>query len=263
MADISVIDGNIFTSRAQTLVNTVNCVGVMGAGIALECRLRYPEMHDQYVSLCRRRMIEIGSLWIYKAPDRWILNFPTKRHWKEPSKEEYLHAGLRKFMQTYQEKQIESIAFPLLGAQHGGLRRDRSQELMESYLSECRIPIEIYRYDPMAPDDLYDRFCELLRDMTPEEIKVETGLRSDFVKRLLDAVHDPQVRQLNRLASLDGIGIGTLEKVFAFARGRILGRSQPVQQALEFGRVAEPTATFDHKNCSSYREGRKGKHIVG
>ena len=75
---LRVIDGNIFTSKCQTIVNTVNCVGVMGAGIALECRLRWPDMHTVYQDLCRQRQITIGKLWLYKSTDRWILNFPTK-----------------------------------------------------------------------------------------------------------------------------------------------------------------------------------------
>lgn len=83
---IKIIKGNIFTSNCQTLVNAVNCVGVMGAGIALECRLRYFEMYNRYVALCEENKIEIGLLWIYKSPVKWILNFPTKKHWKYPSK---------------------------------------------------------------------------------------------------------------------------------------------------------------------------------
>ena len=79
---IEVITGNIFTSTCQTIVNTVNCVGVMGAGIALECRFRYPEVHKKYISLCNENKIEIGLLWVYKSPKRWVLNFPTKKHWK-------------------------------------------------------------------------------------------------------------------------------------------------------------------------------------
>ena len=79
---IKIISGNIFTSKCQTIVNTINCVGVMGAGIALECRLRYPEMYKKYVELCENREISIGILWLYKSEDRWILNFPTKKHWK-------------------------------------------------------------------------------------------------------------------------------------------------------------------------------------
>ena len=204
----------------------------MGAGIALECRLRYPEMFSKYLALCEQRMIEIGSLWLYKATNRWVLNFPTKKHWKDPSREEYLHAGLRKFMQTYEDRGVVSIAFPLLGAQHGGLDRDRSQELMESYLHKCHIPVEIYRYDPMAPDDLYDRFRDILSTMTVEDIKEVTGLRSDYVRKVVDAIHNPNICQLNRLAAIDGIGIKTLEKTFDFARSRILGGGQPTQQEL-------------------------------
>ncbi len=75
---IKIINGNIFTSKCQTIVNTVNCVGVMGAGMALECRLRYPEMHEKYILLCKDKLIDIGLLWIYKSPEKWILNFPTK-----------------------------------------------------------------------------------------------------------------------------------------------------------------------------------------
>src|SRR5690554_3048314 len=106
-----VIIGNIFSSDCQTLVNTINCVGIMGAGIALEYRLRYPEMYDRYVQLCSDSKIDIGKLWIYKS-DRWILNFPTKKHWKDPSRIEYLESGLEKFRDTYLNKGITSVAFP-------------------------------------------------------------------------------------------------------------------------------------------------------
>ncbi len=101
MQNVLVRKGNIFSSRCQTIVNTVNCVGIMGAGIALECRLRYPLMFDQYAKLCADAKLDIGQLWIYRAPERWVLNFPTKKHWRYPSKVEYLHLGLQKFMQTY------------------------------------------------------------------------------------------------------------------------------------------------------------------
>ena len=227
---ITIIDGNIFTTKCQTLVNTVNCVGVMGAGIALECRLRYPKMNERYIMLCKEGRIKTGSLWIFKAEDRWILNFPTKFHWKNPSKLEYLHEGLKKFMCTYEKKGIESIAFPLLGAQNGGLNRNQSLNIMKSYLKACKIPVKIYRYDPMAPDDMYDKFRKLLIRMTPEEIKEETGLRLDYVQKLLNAINNPQICQLNRLASLKGIGTKTLEKAFLLARREVYGHKKPMQQ---------------------------------
>ena len=160
MSNITIINGNIFNTKAQTIVNTVNCVGVMGKGIALVFKLRYPAMFDIYQDFCKQGLIGIGKLWIYKgdARDPWVLNFPTKTHWKLPSEYEYIEKGLQKFVETYKEKGITSIAFPLLGANNGGLDGKKVEELMISYLSQCDIPIEIYHYDPQAPDDLFEEF---------------------------------------------------------------------------------------------------------
>ncbi len=215
---IKIINGNIFTSNCQTLVNTVNCVGVMGAGIALECRLRYPEMHQKYIQLCEAGQINIGLLWIYKSKDRWILNFPTKKHWKYPSKKEYLCAGLNKFVSTYHEKGIESIAFPLLGADKGGIPQEESLNIMMSYLENPSIEIEIYRYDQRAKDDLYDKTKKCLLSMDIEFISKSTGLRKDYVLKVIYAMQSPNIVQLNQLARVEGIGIKTLEKIFQFAR---------------------------------------------
>lgn len=236
MAKTHILTGNIFTTTCQTIVNTVNCVGVMGAGIALECRLRYPGMYSEYLKLCDAGQIAIGNLWLYKAADRWILNFPTKTHWRYPSKEQYLHAGLKHFMDTYVAVEIKSIAFPLLGAAHGGLDPDRALELMESYLSNCSIPVEIYRYDLSAPDDLYEAFRERILAMTTVDLKSSTGLGTNAIERIREALRDPSLRQLNQLAGVDGIGAKTLEKVFAFAREPILADHavHPIQQRMEF-----------------------------
>ena len=215
---VKIISGNIFTTQCQTLVNTVNCVGVMGAGIALECRLRYPEMHQRYVNLCSNQKINIGTLWIYKAPERWILNFPTKRHWKYPSKMEFLHAGLEKFSSTYKDKAIESIAFPLLGADKGGIPQQQSLDTMMNYLEGLDIDIEIYRYDPRAKDDLFDKTKEWLVSKEIDYIAQETGLRKDYVAKVVNSIQSPDIAQLNQLARVKGIGIKTLEKIFRLAR---------------------------------------------
>ena len=93
MGHISVIKGNIFNTHCQTIVNTVNCVGVMGKGIALVFKLRYPDMFPIYQDYCNRGLIEIGKLWLYKPEDTrqaWVLNFPTKVHWKLPSEYTYV-----------------------------------------------------------------------------------------------------------------------------------------------------------------------------
>jgi O-acetyl-ADP-ribose deacetylase (regulator of RNase III) len=129
------IKGNIFTTKAQTIVNTVNCVGVMGAGIALEFRLREPEMYRRYVEICKAGKLSPGVLWLYKSAQPQVLNFPTKKDWKHPSRPEYLENGLSKFAATYREKGITSIAFPMLGADKGGLPIHVSREIMRRYLS--------------------------------------------------------------------------------------------------------------------------------
>lgn len=233
MSELRIINGNIFTTKCQTIVNTVNCVGVMGAGIALECRLRYPVMYQKYSDLCKDEKINIGTLWIYKATERWILNFPTKQHWKYPTKEEYLHTGLRKFMATYEARGIESIAFPVLGAQNGGLEAAHSIEIMKSYLHHCSITVEIYEYDPMAVDDVFDKFKERMLTLGLEDLKSVTGLRSDYIERIRDALQNPNMRQLNQLAKVNGIGDKTLEKAFAFVRNEASGSVNLYQRGLD------------------------------
>ncbi len=226
MPNPTIITGNIFASQGQTLVNTVNCDGVMGAGIALEFKLRLPEMFDRYVEHCRAGRINIGSLWLYKPPDeareqRWTLNFPTKRHWKYPSKVEYLTAGLEKFLATYQGKGIQSIAFPLLGATNGGIPEEESLAVMQRYLSQCDIPVEIYRYDPKAIDDLYLEFrSRMLRhDERPDDktMAKAMGLRIDLFRKVCATLEDPNdINSLSQLASAPGIGLKTLEKCFRY-----------------------------------------------
>ena len=222
---LKIISGNIFTSKSQSIVNTVNCVGVMGAGIALECRLRYPEMYKKYVEKCKKKEFSIGKPWLYRSDHRWILNFPTKNHWKNPSKEEYLHAGLRKFVDTYESRAISSIAFPLLGADKGGIDQNKSLKIMKSYLASLPIDIEIYLYDPQAPDDLYAKIRDWLLCQELEEISISTRLRKDYILKVINAMQRPEIVQLNQLGQIKGIGIKTLEKVFAKA-----------QQAIECGK---------------------------
>jgi len=214
---VSVIKGNIFTSNCQTIVNTVNCVGVMGAGIALECRLRYPDMFERYVQLCDAGQIEIGKLWIYKS-DRWILNFPTKKHWKYPSKIEFLEAGLEKFVDTYRDKGVESIAFPLLGADKGGIPPEESLSVMRRYLEGLDINIEIYQYDPSAEDDLFAATKAWMLSKGATELSRLAGIRPQYVAKVFEAIERPDIAQLNQLARVKGIGIKTMESLFRASR---------------------------------------------
>lgn len=214
---VTVINGNIFNSKAQTIVNTVNCVGVMGKGIALVFKLRYPNMFEQYQKYCAQHLIEVGKLWIYKGEetDPWVLNFPTKTHWKLPSEYEYIEKGLQKFVDSYKEKGITSIAFPLLGAFNGGLDKDRVLEIMRNYLSLCDIPVEIYQYDPLAPDDLYEQFksnwLAIPQNRKKEVTKIKTAKQIETIDK---AIKSDDLRSMISLINYPGIGVKTMECCF-------------------------------------------------
>ncbi len=141
---IKYIEGDIFNTPAQVIVNTVNTVGVMGKGIALEFKKRYPEMFDTYKKMCEKNLLKIGKLAIFYGLDHWILLFPTKVNWRYPSKIEYIEKGLEKFVKIYAEKNISSIAFPKLGCGNGELNWADVKILMEKYLTS--LPIDIYVY---------------------------------------------------------------------------------------------------------------------
>lgn len=140
------LDSPLFKSPARVLVNTVNTVGVMGKGVALEFKKRFPEMYRLYRGHCEAGRLRVGRLWLYRTPGRWVLNFPTKEHWRFPSKTEYIHSGLAKFVATYQERGIDSISFPLLGCGNGRLDfATQVQPLMERFLRSLPIPVYIHR----------------------------------------------------------------------------------------------------------------------
>lgn len=214
---ISIVKGNLFSSKCQTLVNTVNCVGVMGAGIALEFKLRYPEMFVRYVEHCRNKQIDIGKLWLYKPPQadkQWVLNFPTKRDWKHPSRVEYLQKGLQRFVETYQQRGIQSIAFPILGSQNGKIPESESVAIMARYLYRCDVDIEIYRYSPDVQDDLYEVLKQRFAIDSDEKIAAAVDLTISRVSILRKALNDSKITTVGQLATIRGIGQKTLERVF-------------------------------------------------
>lgn len=215
--NIKFIEGNIFNSKAQVIVNTVNCVGVMGKGIALVFKLRYPKMFDIYKDYCMRKYINIGKLWLYKGENNapWVLNFPTKFHWKYPSKIEYIEKGLQKFVDTYSDKEIDSIAFPLLGTHNGGLDKQEILSLMSKYLSKCNIPIEIYEYNPFSSDDLFDQFKQKWNAIPINDKKNTSGIRTQKQIEAIDkAVNSGEIKSMIALIDYDGVGIKTMEKCF-------------------------------------------------
>lgn len=181
------VSTSLFDSPAETLVNTVNTVGVMGKGIAAEFKRRYPEMFVRYKEYCDRGALDIGQLYLYKTPNKWVLNFPTKKHWRNPSKVEYIEAGLIKFVQTYTEWGITSVSFPQLGCGNGDLAWSTVRPLMEKHLEDVRIPVYIHlmpRKPGFVPEhldlDLVGRPNAVRVDISFEQFWSDIGEISDL-----------------------------------------------------------------------------------
>ncbi|MEA2736131.1 MAG: hypothetical protein QOE14_2582 [Humisphaera sp.] len=137
--------GDLFATRAQTLVNTVNCVGVMGKGVALEFKKRYPGMYEDYVDRCNRRQVRLGEPYPYvDLSGASIVNFPTKDHWRSPSRYSDIESGLDYFVKHYRDWQIRSVAFPPLGCGNGGLEWAEVGPLMHAKLAPLDIDVEVY-----------------------------------------------------------------------------------------------------------------------
>ena len=176
---LSYIQGDLLSSPAQVQVNTVNTVGVMGKGIALQFKNKYPAMFRSYQKVCENHSLDIGNLYLWKSPEKWILMFPTKKHWRNPSKIEYIESGLKKFVENYDKLQIESIAFPKLGCGNGNLDWNIVRPVMERYLKNLPITVYIYtdHYEEKIPEHLDSSFTDWVhskpRDMSFEMIKEE------------------------------------------------------------------------------------------
>lgn len=140
---IKYFDGTVFNVDTDAIVNTVNCDGFMGAGLALEFALRYPKMYEQYKKDCATKSTRTGLVNYYNEENIVIINFPTKNSFKFPSHIKWIELGLINFVQTYKSKGITSVAFPKLGTANGGLSWNDVKELMEKYLSNLDIDIYI------------------------------------------------------------------------------------------------------------------------
>ena len=219
MAKIIEIKGNIFESTCQTLVNTVNCVGFMGKGIAFEYKNRFPEMYLSYKKICDKNLLKPGFLYLYNKSTPWILNFPTKNHWKYPSKIEYIKLGLKKFVDTYRTRNITSVAFPELGSSLGGLDWNDVRKIMYDYLLPLTdIDIEIYHFDPHAKDTLFDKLYQKIYRFEIEDYKKYLGLKTKQSIFLRQAIQSKHVNSMPSLQNINGIGEKSFEQIYKFVQ---------------------------------------------
>lgn len=142
---VEVLIGDILESKAQTLVNTVNCVGVMGKGIALAFRKRFPDMYKDYLNRCKLGQIKLGQPYLYRRPIKpWILNFPTKEHWRSIASLDAIIQGMRYLKNHYKEWGITSLAVPPLGCGEGQLEWRVVGPTLYRYLRQLDTPVELY-----------------------------------------------------------------------------------------------------------------------
>ncbi|HEV8720525.1 MAG TPA: macro domain-containing protein [Candidatus Binatia bacterium] len=156
---MKILVGDILQSKAQTLINTVNCVGIMGKGIALEFKNRFPEMFKDYAERCERKEVKPGVPYLYKTllPPQ-IINFPTKDHWKSVSRIADIERGLQLLVRHYKNWGITSLAIPPLGCGNGQLEWKAVGPLIYRYASQMEIPVELYAPYGTSPRELTNEF---------------------------------------------------------------------------------------------------------
>lgn len=145
--------GNLLDADAEALVNAVNTMGVMGKGIALMFKEAFPENFKAYEEACKSKEVHVGKMFVTEREEmfgpKWIINFPTKAHWRFPSQIDWIIEGLEDLKRVIAEKHIKSVALPALGAGNGGLNWKDVRREIENSLAE--IPdVDVIVYEPTA-----------------------------------------------------------------------------------------------------------------
>lgn len=158
---VKIVIGDILKSNAQTIMNTVNCVGIMGRGIALEFKKRFPLMYKDYVKHCEDNLIKRGKPYLFKRlMYPWIINFPTKDHWRSVSRLEDIDKGLQYLQAHYKEWGITSLAIPPLGCGQGQLDWRVVGPIIYKNIKELDIPVELYAPYGTPSEELQPSFLD-------------------------------------------------------------------------------------------------------
>jgi O-acetyl-ADP-ribose deacetylase (regulator of RNase III) len=168
---LTFVRGDLFEYPADVRVNTVNCVGIMGAGVALAAKKLYPKMFLAYKKACHEGEVQPGRLNIWKRDSEWIVNFPTKRHWRDKSRYEDIEAGLvalRNYLKSYGRIRV---ALPALGCGHGGLDWQRVSSMIRHHLAD--LDAEIFVFEPADSVSAGERFSRHKDSTRSQSHKVE------------------------------------------------------------------------------------------
>ena len=196
--------GDLFASDAQTLVNTVNCVGVMGKGVAREFKTRFPEMFDDYAGRCKREEVRLGEPYLFKTLIMpWVLNFPTKGHWRAASRYADVEAGLDYLVAHYEAWGLKSLAVPPLGCGNGGLEWEQVGPLVYRKLGKLDIDIELYAPYGTPKTQLSEDFLAAAEQLTLTgkgfslpKLNVEWVALMEVLRRL---AHQPYANPVGRV----------------------------------------------------------------
>lgn len=153
---IQSVKGNLLEDSAEAYVNTVNTVGVMGKGIALQFKQAFPDVFKQYAKDCKKGLVQVGKMHVVEvaglAAPRYVINFPTKEHWRHPSKLEYIQDGLIDLVKVVLDLEIKSIALPPLGCGNGGLDWHKVRPMILEAFKPLNV--EVHLYEPAGAPPL-------------------------------------------------------------------------------------------------------------
>ena len=192
---IELTRGDILRAEAEALVNTVNCVGVMGRGIALQFKKVFPENFKSYKAVCDKKELRPGTMFVYDLNrlynPRYVINFPTKRHWKGKSRMEDIEAGLQALVKEVRKRHIHSIAIPPLGCGLGGLLWEEVRVKIEGAF-QCLSDVHVFLYEPKGAPPAE----EMVHSEKVPGLTVGRAVLLVLMRRYLAAVMDPFVTLL-------------------------------------------------------------------
>ncbi|MBB3196766.1 type II toxin-antitoxin system antitoxin DNA ADP-ribosyl glycohydrolase DarG [Roseateles terrae] len=188
--------GNLLEARTEALVNTVNTVGVMGKGIALMFKKRFPENFRRYAAACRAEEVRTGSMFITQVAEldglRWIVNFPTKQHWRARSQMGWIEQGLQDLRAFLIQQQVKSIAIPPLGAGNGGLPWPEVRQRIEAALGD--LDTEILIFEPT------DQYQNVAKRSGVETLTPARALIAELVRRYWVVGMECSLLEIQKLA---------------------------------------------------------------
>lgn len=197
---ITFTQGNLLESGAEAVVNTVNTVGVMGKGIALMFKEAFPENYKAYVAACNNKELEVGRVFVTERKDlvggpRWIVNFPTKRHWRNPSKIEWVSEGLDSLKNFIISHEIRSIALPPLGSGNGGLDWRLVRPIIEEALGQLD-NVDIVVFEPTP------KYMNVAKREGVEKLTPARALVAELVRRYWILGFECTLLEVHKLAYL-------------------------------------------------------------